>query len=116
MSKRKEDWIKIYTPENEDKIAAPSYIKKLLRVDTSNIYTRLHRMESKIDKLESPQRQEKIIEILRGQGKHNKIWLGNRIDYRWYDLTALIKKGIVIETKSGTQPMIELSEFKEKEK
>ena len=115
MSKRKEDWIKIYTPENENKIAAPAYIKKLLGVNLFNICNRLIRMESQIDKLESPQRQEKIIEILRGQGKHNKSWLVNRIDYRWYDLIALIKKGIVIETKSGTQPMIELSEFKEKE-
>ena len=113
MSKRKEDWIKIVTPDNENKIASPSYIKKLLNVDLSNIYNRLIRMESKIDKLESPKRQEKIIEALRDQGRHSRIWLDNRVSFRGYDLRDLIEKGIIIESKSGTQPMIELSAFKE---
>ena len=111
MSARKEDWIKIVTPKNENKIASPSYIKKLLDVDLSNIYNRLIRMESQIDKLESPQRQENIIEVLRGQGKHNRSWLSYRIDYRWYDLSALIEKGIIVESYSGSQRMIELSEL-----
>lgn len=112
MVKRKEVWIKIYTPDDETRIASPAYVRKLLNLDLSNILNRLIRMESQIDKLESPQRQEKIIEILRGQGKHNRSWLSYRVDYRWYDLTALIEKGIIVESKSGTHLMIELSEEK----
>ena len=113
MSKRKEVWIKIYTPEGETRIASPAYIKKLLDVDLSNIYNRLIRIESQIDKLEAPQRQERIIETLRGQGKHNRSWLSYRVDYRWYDLLALIEKGIIVESKSGTHRMIEISGVKE---
>lgn len=107
--KRKEDWIKIFTPKNKEMIASPQYVKKLLGLDLSNIYNRLIHMEEKIDKLESPIRQEKIIGLLRDYGKHNEIWLDNRVHYLWYDLRDLVKKGIVIETISGSQHMFELA-------
>lgn len=112
--KRKEVWIKIFTPENESKIASPAYMRTLLKVpDLSNIQMRLVNMERKIDELESPMRQGKIIETLRGQGPHNRSWLSYRVDYRFYDLDSLIEKGIIIESRSGTQRMIEVAHERE---
>ena len=108
--RRKKNWIKIFTPDNEDKIASPDYVKKLMGIDLSNIHRRLIRLEEKMDKLESPQRQEKIIDALRGQGKHNRSWLENRVTFQWYDLGPLIEKGIIVESHSGSQRMIELNE------
>ena len=108
--KRKENWINIETPEGKKMIASPEFVKKMMGLDLSNIYNRLIRMESQIDKLESPQRQEKIIETLRGQGKHNRLWLDYRVDFRWYDLGDLIRKGIIVESRSGKHRMFELSE------
>lgn len=112
--KRKDDWIKIVTPENKNMIASPNYIKKLLRFDLSTIYNRIIQLEKKVNTLESPQRQEKIINLLRDKGKHNKMWLDHRIEYHWKDLHDLVEKGIICETKSGTQIMYELSEHNEK--
>lgn len=114
MTKRETDWISIYTPEGERKIASPDYIKKLLKVPSvSNILSRLARAETKIERLESPQRQEKIIRLLKEHGKHNKIWLGNRVDFRHYDLAALREAGRIVETRSGSQSMIGLSDTEE---
>ena len=107
---RKENWIRIRTPQGENRIASPAYVKKLMGIDLSNIHHRLISIEGKIDKLESPIRQEKIIEALRGQGKHNRSWLENRVSFQWYDLRPLIHKGIIVESYSGTQRMIELNE------
>lgn len=108
--KRARDWIKIITPENKEMIASPSYIKKLLNIDLSNIYNRLQSAEYKIGKLGSSSRQETIINLLRENGKHNLIWIQNRVNnYQWYDLRDLITKGIIIETKSKTHTMYELS-------
>jgi len=107
---RNEDWIQITTPENKKMIASPSYIKKLLGIDLSGIFNRLQRAENKLDKLESPSRQETIINLLRENGKHSRIWLENRVyNYQWYDLQELIKTGIVIETKSGSVSMYDLA-------
>ena len=110
MSKRKEDWILIYTADNKHMIASPANVRKLLNLDLSNIYKRLISAEEKIDRLEAPQRKEKIIEVLRGQGKHNRIWLFNRVRLLYQDLADLIEKGIIIESYSGSQRMIELAE------
>lgn len=110
MSERKEDWIRIRTPDNEDQIASPNYILKLLEIDRLNILNRLNVLENKVLKLDSPQRKQKIIDALYKKGKHNKIWLSNRVDYRWYDLEDLIDDGIILETKAGTQYMYELPE------
>ncbi len=108
---RQKNWIRIMTPEGKDKIAHPDNVKKLMGLDITNY--RLNELERRIEKLESPMRQEKIIEALRDQGKHNRIWLENRVLFRWYDLGTLIKKGIIDESQSGTQRMIELSDTKE---
>ena len=96
------------TPEGENQIASPLYVKEMMGLGLSNILNRLNRMENKIDKLEALQRKEKIIETLRGQGKHNRTWLENRVDLRHYDLAVLIEKGIIIESHSGSQRMLEL--------
>lgn len=103
---RTQEWIKITTPEGKDMIASPSYVKKLMGIDLSNVFNRVHRLEQKIDRLESPGRQEKIIELLRENGKHNRIWIENRVNnYRRYDLDELLKKGLIIETKAGSVSM-----------
>lgn len=103
---RKQEWIKITTPEGKDMIASPSYVKKLMGIDFSNVFNRIQRLELKIDRLESPERQKQIIELLRENGKHSRIWIENRVyDYRWYDLDELLKKGLLIETKSGSVTM-----------
>lgn len=113
MSKKREkDWVKITTPENKDMIASPEYVKRLLGLGLPYLRVRLNTLEFKIKKLESPLRQETIVRVLRIYGKHNRIWLSNRVSYEWYDLDELIKKGIVIKTKSGTQTMYELAEVK----
>ena len=111
-AKRKEDWIEIVTPEDENRMASPQYIRKLLGikdVDLSNVWNRLLRLENKITKLESPARQEKITELLRKNGKHNLTWISNRVsDYEWYDIMELLKKGIVNKTRSGSQILYSL--------
>ena len=106
--RRKENWIYIYTPDGERRIASPDNVKGLLGLGA--VLSRLRTLEMKIERLESPLRQEKIIETLRGQGPHTRDWLFNRCDLRWDDLGVLIKKGIIIESRSGTHRMIELNE------
>ena len=109
MSERRtENWIYIYTPDGERRIASPANVKGLLGL--SSVIHRLKILESKIGVLESPQRQKKIIDALRGQGKHNRSWLENRVSFQGYDLGPLIEKGIIVESRSGTQRMIELNE------
>ena len=111
-TKRKEEWIKIYTPEGKDMIASPQYVKNLLgikEVDLSNLYNRLQRLEYQIERLASPGRQKRIIELLRENGKHNLEWIRNRvINYQGYDLDELIDTGLIVMTKSGTHPMFSL--------
>ena len=105
-SERKEDWISIYTPEDERKIASPSYIKKLLGLDLSNVYNRIERLERKVDQLEAPGRQAQILELLQEHGKHNHVWISNRVmNYQWYDMVQLLDQGLIEESMSGSQIM-----------
>ena len=101
-SERKEDWISIYTPEDERKIASPSYIKKLLGLDLSNVYNRIERLERRVDLLESPSRQAQILELLYKHGKHNRIWISNRVgNVQWSDIKELVDTGLIVESKAG---------------
>ena len=105
---RKEDWIQITQPDGKTMIASPSYIRNLLGIqkDKMNLFNRLHSVELKIDHLESPGRQEEIIQILREDGKHSLDWISNRVkNYKWYDLDVLIKKGLIVTSKSGSVTM-----------
>ena len=105
-SERKEDWINITTPEGKKMIASPGYVKKLLGVDLSNVYNRLERIERQLERLEAPGRQEEILKLLRENGKHNLIWISNRVmNYQWYDLRDLIDKGFIVESKAGSTRM-----------
>ncbi len=108
--KRKDDWIDITTPEGKKMIASPNFIKRLLGLDLSGVFNRLERLERKVKKLEAPQRQAKIISLLRKKGKHNRTWLKNRINFQWYDLEDLVKSGTLIRARSGTQIMYEVAE------
>lgn len=107
--KRKQNWIYIYTPDGENKIASPAFIRNLLRikdVDLSNIYNRLQRIEYQMDKAESPGRQEEILKLLREDGKHNLVWISNRVgNYQRYDLDGLLKAGLIVESKAGNTTM-----------
>lgn len=105
-TKRKEEWIQITQPDGEKMIASPGYIKKLLGLDLSNIYDRLQRVEYKIDSLEAPGRQEEILRLLQENGKHNLVWIRNRVgNYQWYDMDVLIKSGLIRTSKSGSVTM-----------
>lgn len=108
MSKRKENWIRIITPEGKYMITSPQNIKKLmgLDVDPRIILNRILDLEHKVTKLELPQRHEKILKILHGEGARTKIWLFNRVpNFRWDDLDPLINDGRILESKSGTHNM-----------
>ena len=106
--RRSENWILVYTPDGERRMSSPNTVKRLMGL--GSVLSRLRTLEMKMERLESPQRQEKIIDALRGQGKHNRAWLGNRVSVQWYDLGPLIEKGIIVESHSGSQRMIELNE------
>lgn len=105
-SERKEDWINITTPDGKKMIAAPRYVKKLLKLDLLNMYSRLQRIEFKIDRLEAPSRQAKIIKLLQENGKHNLVWISNRVsNYQWYDIDSLLAQGLIVESKAGSVTM-----------
>lgn len=105
-SERKEDWIRIVKPTGQYRMASPSYVKKLLGVDLSNVYRRIERIERQLDRLEAPGRKEKILKLLRENGKHNVVWISNRVmNYQWEDLRDLIKTGWIVESKTGSQSM-----------
>ena len=105
-SERKEDWINITTPDGKKMIASPSYVNKLLNLDLSNIYNRLNRMEMQIDYLESPGRQAKIYKLLQENGKHNGVWIENRVKgFQWYDMRSLLDQGLIVESKAGSVTM-----------
>ena len=110
-SERKEDWINITTPKGQRMIAAPSYVKKLLNFDLSNIYNRLERIERQLDKLEAPGRQAEILKLLRENGKHSLVWIGNRVsNYQWYDISSLLDQGLIVESKAGSVTMYSCEE------
>lgn len=108
---RKEDWIQITTPEGKKMIAAPSYIKKLLGLSSrdqllAGVFSRLVRLERKVDHLEAPGRQKKIIKLLQENGKHSRVWIMNRVsNYQGCDLRGLVQEGLIVESKSGNTPM-----------
>lgn len=105
-SKRSEEWIQITTPEGKKLIASPSYIKKLLGLDLSNVYNRLQELEYKVDRLEAPSRQAKILQLLHEHGKHNKFWIQNRVrNYQWYDVGQLLEAGLIVASKAGSVTM-----------
>ena len=105
-AERKENWINIITPAGKEMIASPSYIRKLLGVDLSNVYNRIERIERQIERLEAPGRQEEILKLLRENGKHSQGWIINRVmNYQWYDLRDLIEKGLIVESKAGSNRM-----------
>ena len=105
-SERKENWIAITTPEGERKIAAPSYIKKLLGLDLSNVYNRIERLERRVDLLESPDRQAQILELLYKHGTHNWVWIFNRVEnVQRSDIKDLVDTGLIVESKSGSRTM-----------
>ena len=105
-SERKENWINITTPDGKKMIAAPSYVKKLLKLDLLNIYNRIEGLERKIDHLEAPGRQAKILKLLQEHGKHNLVWIRNRVsNYQWYDIHSLLAQGLIVESKAGPVTM-----------
>ena len=105
-SKRKTDWIEITTPEGKKMIASPRYIKKLLGLDLLNVYNRIERLERSVDLLKSPGRQAQILELLYKHGKHNQVWISNRVsNYQWYDISELVSSGLIVESKAGSVTM-----------
>jgi hypothetical protein len=116
--KRKQDWIKITTPENKEMIASPEYIKKLLDIsgiDKTSFYNhsrRISYLENRIVFLESPMRREKIIKLLERDGEPHTIrWIEGRISgFRYYDLDYLLENNLIIESKSGTHTLYGLPE------
>ncbi len=113
-SKRLEDWIQITQPDGKKMLAAPSYIKKLLGLDLTNVFNRLQRLESKVDHLEAPGRQAEILQLLAEHGRHNKFWIENRVgNYQWYDLDQLLNAGLIVASKAGTVTMYSCPERSE---
>ena len=103
---RKTDYVNITQPDGKEMIAPPSYIKKLLGLDLSKVFIRLHRLESKVDHLEAPSRQTEILKLLVEHGRHNRVWIENRIvNVQWYDIGQLLKAGLIVESKAGSVTM-----------
>ena len=117
MTERKEDWIYIIKPNNEQRIASPAFVKKLLgieKLDVYNIYNRLQKLEQKVDKLEEPMKKQRIIELLKSGESHNRQWLENRVEgLGWYLasklLRELVDEGKLKITKAGTNDMYSIS-------
>lgn len=104
--KRKTDYIKIIQPDGQNMIAAPDYIRKLLGLDPTNVFNRLERLERKVDRLEAPGRQAKILQLLQEHGEHNRIWINNRVgNIQWYDIGQLVDAGLVVHSKAGSVTM-----------
>ena len=105
-TKRTEEWIQITDPDGKRLIASPSYIRKMLGLDLTNVFNRLQRLERHVDRLEAPGRQEKILQLLHEHGKHNRTWIDNRVsDFQWYDMSALLEKGLIVTSKAGSVTM-----------
>lgn len=117
MTKRTEDWISFETPEGKKMIGAPSHIKKLLGVDKTensifNIQYRIQSLERKIHRLESPERQQRVIELLFAEDERSRMftWLKNRVmnlDYQ--DMSSLVGSGVISEEKAGRNTMFYLT-------
>ena len=116
-NKRTENWISFQNPEGQNKIGSPSFIRKLLGVDTNeeSIYRLINRMQSlenKVHRLESPQRQRQVVDLLTKEaGKSHRFnWFSNRIpnlDYR--DMRSLVNDGTISEEKAGNTTMFYLT-------
>lgn len=116
--KREEDWIQITTPDNIDKIVNSSYILKLLGIaqhgdNIHNLYSRIQILENDIDNLRKPDRQAKILKILRREQNqpHNYAYFDYRIiGLRWSEIWELVESGKLETFKSGTVQMFKLTE------
>jgi hypothetical protein len=110
-NKRKEDWIRIMQPDGEDRIASPSYIRKLLKIESrdqllSGVLNRLNWLERHVDQLEAPGRKQEVLDLLREHGSHNKTWIFNRVvNLSWRELSELVSEGLIVKSKSGSQSM-----------
>ena len=116
--KRKEDWIHITTPDNIDKLANPSYIRKLLEVERygtfiDNLASRVLRLENTIRDLRKPERKAKILRLLRSCQNipHNYPWFENRImALQYLEIIELVTEGKLEPFKSGNVRMFKLTE------
>lgn len=117
MTKRTTDWINIEQPDGKKMIAAPSYINKLLGVDKNeadifNLFSRMRSLENKVHRLESPERQQRVIDLLSQEDERSRMftWLSNRIrnlDYQ--DMSSLVSSGVISEEKAGRNTMFYLT-------
>ena len=117
MSPRKKNWIAFTTPEGENKLGSPSFLKKLLGFDKLEaLVWRLKEdnrvMSHRVIRLESPFRQAEVIELLsQEETPHNFTWLKNRVDNLGFrDLEPLIESGVLRVTDRAGHRMFTLEE------
>lgn len=108
MGKRTEDWIHIIQPDNENKIASPAYVAKLLGLTSLK-----EEIEARLNRLEYPMGCQQILELLQKYGgKHTRRWFEGRIsipiDYRHF--ADLVNKGKLIVARHGCQTVYGLAE------
>jgi len=117
MSQRKEDWVNITQPDGKQMIAPPKFINKLLGVDKNeaniyNIFNRLNCLETRVHQLESPERQQQVIELLTEEAGRSRMftWLNNRVrNLDYTDIRSLLNDGTISEEKSGRNSMFFLT-------
>ena len=113
MTERKEDWVKIQTPDNKEMIASANYIKKLLTIgvfDVENLNRKIEDLNNRIKVLERPQKKKRILKLLETGEWHNRSWLENHVPHVTYWMIRelideLCSEGKLQTKKSGTQPL-----------
>jgi hypothetical protein len=116
LTDRKEDWIRIITPEGQEMRASPNYIRKLLGVtvneaDIYNLKHEIRQIKKRVTKLEYPIREKEVIELLSKEEKpHNFTWLKNRVENLTYaDYYFMIDEKILLVKKHGKTDMVYLN-------
>ena len=112
MSERKVDWIHIQKPDGKNYITHPNNLKKLLGVEKNetsihNIFNRINYLETKVHRLESPKRQQRVIELLTEDGKpHMLSWLKNRVNnLDLTDVMDMVRNDVLSHEKRGRNSM-----------
>lgn len=82
---------------------------EFLEKTTSKLWDEIYSIHNRLDELETPQRKQSIIDLLKGQGRHSIKWLRHRVTRVFdSDIKKLVADKILIETWSGRTRMYEV--------
>ena len=113
MVDRTEDWIQFETPEGKHLIGSPSYILGVLGL--TDVRSRLSNLEERVKDLERPMRIEKILAILKSEGKpRSDHFIEKRVlNLSYRDFIVALDSGVLIKENHTGHNMYALPEWKD---